>query len=51
MTVVADSAHEAHEGMRMWAGMDFEPELFDIESVKKALMKFSASKKLSQKPD
>ena len=45
LAILADPAHEEHEGMRMWAGEDFEPERFDIAAVNRALMKFSARKK------
>ena len=46
LAVLADPAHEEHEGMRMWVGEDFEPERFDIAAVNTTLMKFSARKKL-----
>lgn len=37
LAILADPKHEEHEGMRMWAGADFEPEAFDVESVNRAL--------------
>jgi hypothetical protein len=34
-----DPSHEEHENLREWAGDDFEPERFDLESINERLRK------------
>jgi hypothetical protein len=43
LTILADPDHEEHEGMRLWAGEDFEPEIFDAKAVNRVLRTYSAN--------
>jgi hypothetical protein len=46
LAILADPSDEEYEDMRLWAGEDFEPEVFDLKAVNLALRMHSRNKGL-----